>query len=75
MNDEKYSYQNINLYCKEICDRLNVKLDDGSPIYFSQICDFLIQSKNFSTDSTRSKYSGLFLKDSTNCGFFKRYDC
>ena len=47
MNDEKYSYQNINLYCKEICDRLNVKLDDGSPIYFSQICDFLIQSKNF----------------------------
>ena len=47
MNDEKYSYQNINLYCKEICDRLNVKLDDGSPIYFTQICDFLIQSKNF----------------------------
>lgn len=47
MDDEMYSYENIAFYCKEICDRLNVKLDDGNPVHFYQVYTFFsIQRQN-----------------------------
>lgn len=45
MDEGKYSYQDIAFYCKEICDLLNAKLDDGNPVYFSQIYTFCMRSE------------------------------